>query len=88
MGRLPGWQNRSLTSCSIKRAAVGQVKHSIFVRLKLKGIRERKFLFPGISMGIRAGALSPISDWRMVLDPSDSLSTTQKERLKQKNGLR
>jgi hypothetical protein len=30
------------------------VKHSIFVRLKLKGIRERKFLFPGISMGIRA----------------------------------
>lgn len=35
--------------------AVGQVKHSIFVRLKLKGMRERKFLFPGISMGIRAG---------------------------------
>lgn len=35
--------------------AVGQVKHSIFVRLKVKGMRERKFLFPGISMGIRAG---------------------------------
>lgn len=35
--------------------AVGQVKHSIFIRLKVKGMRERKFLFPGISMGIRAG---------------------------------
>ena len=37
--------------------AVGQVKHSIFVRLKVKGMRERKFLFPfpGISMEIRAG---------------------------------
>lgn len=33
--------------------AVGQVKHSRFVRLKVKGMRERKFLFPGSTMGIR-----------------------------------
>jgi hypothetical protein len=40
---------------AVEIESLRQVKHSIFVRLKVKGMRERMFLFPGISMGIRAG---------------------------------
>lgn len=44
-------KRKEKAAVEIESLRVGQVK---LVRLKVRSMRERKFLFPGVSMGIRA----------------------------------